>query len=287
VLALCGALTLCELSAALPRSGGDYVFRSEGYGPLAAFWSGWVSFLIGFGGPIAASAFGAAKYLLAPLRLDDAQAAVAQPALASAAIVGLGVGHCLGRGSTIRAQAGMTALKIVILVLLAVAGLAAGWGGWENLADRPPLTSGLIVSMASSLVCISYAYTSWNGASYLAGEMDCPHERMPRAILLGTVMVLALYLALNTAYALALPAAEMRAIVGGPENASVIAPIAQIAADRLYGPRIADPLSVTIGLTLLASVSSYILTGPRVAYAMARAGQFPEVAGRLSLGERP
>jgi basic amino acid/polyamine antiporter, APA family len=287
VLALCGALTLCELSAALPRSGGDYVFLSEAYGPLAAFLSGWVSFLIGFGGPIAATASAAANYLLAPLRLDDAGAAMAQPVVASMAIVGLGVIHCMGRGSTIRAQAGMTALKIGILVVLAAAGLAAGWGRWENLADRPPLTSSLIVTMGSSLVYISYAYTGRNGASYLAGEMDRPQERMPRAILLGMGLVLALYLALNTAYALALPAADVRAIVGGPENVSAIAPIAQIAADRLYGHRIADPLSVAIGLTLLASVSAYILTGPRVAFAMARAGQFPEVAGRLSARGTP
>jgi APA family basic amino acid/polyamine antiporter len=287
VLALCGALTLCELSAALPRSGGDYVFLREAYGPLAAFLSGWVSFLIGFGGPIAASASAASKYLLAPLRLGDAQAAVAQPAVASAAIVALGVVHCLGRGSTIRAQAGMTALKFGILAVLAVAGLAAGWGRWGNLADRPPLTPGLLVTMAASLVYISYAYTGWNAASYLAGEVDRPQQRMPRAILLGTGLVLALYLALNVAYALAMSAADVREIVGKPENVSVIAPIAQIAADRLYGYRVADPLSVAIGLTLLASVSAYILTGPRVAYAMARAGQFPEVAGRLSARGAP
>src|SRR5689334_8168366 len=72
VIAVCGALTLCELSAALPRSGGDYVFLYEAYGPMAGFLSGWVSFLIGFGGPIAASAFASAKYLLVPLRLDAA-----------------------------------------------------------------------------------------------------------------------------------------------------------------------------------------------------------------------
>jgi basic amino acid/polyamine antiporter, APA family len=287
VLALCGALTLCELSAALPRSGGDYVFLFEAYGPLAAFLSGWVSFLIGFGGPLAASATAAAKYLLAPLRLGDAFAAVAQPAVASAAIIALGLVHCCGRGSTIRAQAGMTALKIGILAVLAVAGLAAGWGRWENLADRPPLTSGLLVTMASSLVYISYAYTGWNGASYLAGEVDRPQEQMPHAILLGTGLVLALYLALNTAYALALSANDVRAIVGGPENLNAIAPIAQIAADRLHGRRVAAPLSVAIGLTLLASVSAYVLTGPRVAYAMARAGQFPEVAGRLSARGAP
>src|SRR5690349_19076431 len=181
VLALCGALTLCELSAALPRSGGDYVFLSEAYGPLAGFLSGWVSFLIGFGGPIAASASAAAKYLLAPLRLGEASAAVAQPAVASAAIVALGVVHCLGRGSTIRAQAGMTTLKIAILALLAVAGLVAGWGRWGNLADRPPLDRDRLVTMGSSLIYISYAYTGWNAASYLAGEVDRPQERMPRA----------------------------------------------------------------------------------------------------------
>jgi len=286
-LALCGALTLCELSAALPRSGGDYVFLFEAYGPLAAFLSGWVSFLIGFGGPIAAAASAAAKYLLAPLRLGDASAAIAQPAFASVAIVALGVVHCLGRGSTIRAQAGMTGVKLGILTVLAVAGLAAGWGRWSNLADRPPLSPGLVVTMASSLVYISYAYTGWNAAAYLAGEVDRPQERMPRAILLGTGLVLALYLALNTAYALALSAADVRAIVGTPENVNAIAPVAQIAVDRLYGHRVADPLSAAIGLTLLASVSAYILTGPRVAYAMARAGQFPEVAGRLSARGAP
>ena len=87
LIAICGALTLCELSASLPRSGGDYVFLYEAYGPLAAFLSGWVSFLIGFGGPIALSASASARYLLAPLRLDRATAAIAQPALATVAIV--------------------------------------------------------------------------------------------------------------------------------------------------------------------------------------------------------
>jgi len=282
LLAVCGALALCELSAALPRSGGDYVFLFEAYGPLAAFLSGWVSFLIGFGGPIALSASGAAKYLLAPLRLNDATSAIAQPAVASLAIISLAVIHCLGRSSTIRAQAGMTALKIGILTVIAIAGLAGGWGRWENLADRPPLTPSLFVTMASSLVYISYAYTGWNAATYVAGEADRPQQQMPRAILLGTGLVLALYLLLNIAYALALSAADVQAIVVKPENVNVITPIAQIAADRLYGHRIADPLSVAIGLTLLASVSAYVLTGPRVAYAMARAGQFPEIAGRIS-----
>src|SRR5205823_8570437 len=74
VIAICGALTLAELSAALPRTGGDYVYLYEAFGPLAAFLSGWVSYLIGFSGPSAASAFGAAKYILAPFQLEGDRA---------------------------------------------------------------------------------------------------------------------------------------------------------------------------------------------------------------------
>ncbi len=285
VVALCGALTLAELSSALPRTGGDYIFLTEAYGPLAGFLSGWVSFLIGFGGPIAASASASARYFLAPFGLDGRTSAIAQKALASVAILAFAAVHVSGRSRTVRVQGGMTVVKLAILGLLAVAGLAAGWGRWANLRDRPPITGELLVTMASSLVYISYAYTGWNGASYLAGEVDRPQERVPRAILLGTGLVVALYLALNTAYALALSAGEVRRIVETPGNmqgVNAVTEIVTIAADRLYGPRVAGPLSIAIGLTLLASVSAYVLTGPHVAYAMARAGQFPALAGRLS-----
>ena len=287
VLALCGALTLCELSAALPRSGGDYVFLYEAYGPLAAFLSGWVSFLIGFGGPIAASASAAAKYLLAPLRLDDASAAVAQPAVASAAIVALGVIHCLGRGSTIRAQGGMTALKIGILAMLAIAGLVAGWGRWENLA-RPPSTvprpyrhHGLVAGL--HLVRLHGLERSvvpgWRGRP--AAEADAP--RNPAGYELG---------------ASALPCTEHGLRLGpvGRRRPGVGRRARQCQRDRAdrpdrhrsaVWPSRRRPVVSGHWVTLLASVSAYILTGPRVAYAMARAGQFPEVAGRVSARGAP
>src|SRR3982750_762761 len=85
--AACGALTLCELTAALPRTGGDYVYLHEAYGPLVAFLSGWVSFLIGFAAPSAASAVGSAKFLLVPLHLEGSAESTAQRVLASAAIL--------------------------------------------------------------------------------------------------------------------------------------------------------------------------------------------------------
>jgi APA family basic amino acid/polyamine antiporter len=283
VVAVCGALTLAELSAALPRSGGDYVYLHEAYGPLAAFLSGWVSFLIGFGGPIASTAFAAAKYLLVPLHLGDATAVLAQQVVATVAILAFAAIHASGRDRTIRVQGGITVLKLGVLGLLAGAGLAAGRGRWSHLADRPPpdMDPRRLLTIASSLVYISYAYTGWNAAAYLAGEVERPQRRLPRAILTGTALVVALYLALNTVYALALSAADIRGIVAR-QGLDAVAPIAQLAADRLFGPHLAEPLSVAIGLTLLASLSAYVLTGPRVAYAMARAGQFPAIAGRLS-----
>jgi APA family basic amino acid/polyamine antiporter len=282
VIAACGALTLCELAAAMPRSGGDYVYLYETYGPLAAVLSGWVSFLIGFGGPIAASSAAAAKYLIAPFDLVPGSTGTLEGLLATAAIVVFAAIHCVGRSATVRAQAAMTAVKLVILVGLALALLLAGDARWSNLADRPPMTPKLGLAMASSLVFIAYAYTGWNGAAYIAGEVDRPQKRMPRAILLGTAIVTLLYLALNLGYALALSADDIGKIVATTGRADAVAPIAEIAVGRLYGSRVSGPLSVAIGLTLLASVSAYILTGPRVAYAMARAGQCPAWAGRLS-----
>jgi basic amino acid/polyamine antiporter, APA family len=141
--------------------------------------------------------------------------------------------------------------------------------------------------MMFSLVYIYYAYTGWNGASYLAGEIREPQRILPRAILIGTGGVLLLYLAVNTVYALAMTPADVQAMVKAPENKEgldVVAPIAEIAARRLFGAQWSNPLSVAIGLMLLSTLSAYLLLGPRVIYAMARAGQFPAIAARLTAG---
>ncbi|WP_231749484.1 APC family permease [Tautonia plasticadhaerens] len=291
VIAACGALTLAELAAAIPRSGGDYVFLYEAYGPLAAFLSGWVSFLIGFGAPIAASAFAAGEYLLRPFDLDGPTGLLARRGLATALILLFGHIHGRSRSGSVNVQGVSTVLKFGLLAALAVAGLAAGWGRWENLADAPPVDSidrPLLLAALSSLVYVYYAYTGWNGAAYLAGEVADPRRTMPRAIFVGTGLVVVLYLAMNTFYALALTPGDLRGVVaraeeaGDPDPLNALTPIAEIASARLFGARVASGLSIVIGLTLLASLSAFILTGPRVAYAMAGAGQFPAIAGRLS-----
>jgi APA family basic amino acid/polyamine antiporter len=287
VVAVCGALTQAELSALLPRTGGDYVYLLEAYGPLAAFLSGWVSFLIGFAGPLAAMADASATYVLAPLQLDAATGRLATRGVATLVIAALSLVHCSGRHWSIPVQGFTTVIKLVVLGLFVVAGLIAGWPYRANLADRLPIDAGRAWEMLFSLVYIYYAYTGWNAASYLAGEIRDPQRRLPRAILVGTGLVVLLYLGLNSVYALALSAADIKAIVkdaGGDLNA--VKPIAQLAAQRLLTARLANPFSVVVGVILVSSVSAYILTGPRVLCAMAASGQFPAAAGRLTARDR-
>jgi APA family basic amino acid/polyamine antiporter len=279
-IALCGALCVAELAAMLPSSGGDYIYLYEAYGSLAAFLTGWVSFLIGFAAPIAASANASATYLLAPLGLPDARARLAQQGLASLAVVAFAIIHTSKASHASRAHSIVTLLKLGILGTFLVAGLYVGWGRWENLADRPQLDRHLVSAMLFSLVYISYGYTGWNAASYMAGEIAEPGRRLPQAILIGTSLVVLLYLGLNTVYSLALPAAEVQRIAA--QRFEAVKPIAELAASRLFGTAVTATLSIAFGLTLLASLSAYVLTGPRVAFAMARAGQFPAIAGRLS-----
>lgn len=285
VTALSGALTLAELSAAIPKTGGDYVYLYEAYGPLPAFLSGWVSFLIGFSAPSASAGFAAAKYALAPFLPPGPTTVFWERTLATAAIVAFALIHVSGRKRTANVQGWITALKLAVLGVVVLAGLSIGWPNCANLADRTPLTGDSAMTMMASMVYVSYAYIGWNAASYMAGEVRNPQRTLPRAILLGTGGVLVLYVLLNVVYALALRPADIAAIVADPANhegLDAVAPIAQIAAKRLFGPSWSTPLSVAIGAMLLSTLSAYVLIGPRVIFAMAQAGQFPRIAARLT-----
>ena len=283
IVALCGALTLAELSAALPKSGGEYVIFREAYGPLPAFLAGWVSFQFGFSAPIAAAASAASSYLLAPLDLASSSEDLVKPGLGTFAILAFATIHASGRGRSVKLQGAVTILELAFLAAFVAAGLTSGRANFANIDDRPPIEPRSLVDMLFALIYISYGYTGWNAASYIAGEIGDAPRRLPRAIILGTSLVMLLYLALNLVYALALPADEIRDLAAGGKSGA-IDPIAQLAALRLFGAKWSDWFSIGFGLILLSTLSAYLLTGPRVTFAMARAGQFPAIAGRLSPG---
>ena len=276
LLAICGALCVAELAAALPRAGGEYVYLREAYGPMPAFLSGWTSFFLGFSAPLAVASFIAAQYLLTPFILaEDGNANLKIKALAAVIIIAITLPNLIGHRLSALTQNITTVIKFGLFTLLAVNAFLFGNGRFANISEGKPAGSVDLATAASQLFYVLFAYSGWNAASYLAGEVKSPGKTLPKALLLGTGLVIALYLALNLVFAYAIPIGDI-----GFSNAEQVP---QIAITNLFNERISSIFSVLLGLTFLATVSAFIITGPRVYYAMAKDGLFPSIAGRTSV----
>ncbi|MFO0937124.1 MAG: amino acid permease [Gemmataceae bacterium] len=281
-MALAGAVTVAEMATILPHAGGDYVFVREGFGRGAGVIAGWATFVVGFAGPTAVVAHIALTYLTAPF--SDRLIAFL-PKWAADSVIPLGatlligfvtLTHCVGHRESGRFQVIITSFKILLLVCLGVGGIAFGNGNWHHLTPISWPTAAHWPALATGLIYVSYAYSGWNGAAYLAGEIRDPNRILPKALIGGTLTVIALYLMVNLAYVYALdPVAMSNRSPGEVEK------VAELAVFELFGARVANVFSTLVGLSLIASVSAYVLTGPRVSYAMARDGFFPSFAGRL------
>lgn len=276
LLAICGALCVAELAAALPRAGGEYVYLREAYGPMPAFLSGWTSFVLGFSAPLAVAAHVTAKYLLVPFGLttSNGESELTVQAVGAVVIVVITVPNLLGYSQSAWTQNVTTLLKIGIFVGLVLLGFLFGAGSLSNLKTGQPLPDVDLGTAATQLFFVMFAYSGWNAASYLAGEVKNPGAVLPRSLVTGSLLVIVLYLGLNLVFAYAVPLADVT--FGNAEQ------VPQIAAERLFGTRVSNAFSVGIGLTFLATVSAFIVTGPRVYYAMAKDGLFPSIAGRIN-----
>ncbi len=283
VLAFAGAMAYAELGTLRPRSGGEYVYLREGYGPLAAFLTGWTSFVAGFAGAIAAGALGAADYLgrFIPVAADaTALVTIPVPGLplvispktlvALTIIVALALVHIRGLGPGRLVQNTLAAFKVGALALFVAVGLGLGRGSFANLQAAP---TGGSFNWSLAFIIVMFSYSGWNAASYVAEEIRDPGRNVPRALALGTLAVVLLYLGLNFLYIWAVPIGE---IGGGGQSE-----IAMVAAERLIGPMAAELLGVLAVIVLLGSLSAMTIAGPRVYFAMARDGAFFPVAARV------
>ena len=274
LLALCGALCVAELAAALPRAGGEYVYLREAYGPMPAFLSGWTSFFVGFSAPLAVAGYIAALYLLTPFGLAEDKTSPIIKITATAMILAITLPNLVGNRQSAWTQNLTTLLKLGLFVVLVVLAFLFGEGRLANIAQGQPIGKVQLGTAATQLFYVMFAYSGWNAASYLAGEIKNPARILPRSLLLGAGMVIVLYLALNLVFAYAVPLADV-----GFDNAEQIP---QLAVQNLFEPKISSVFSVLLGLTFLATVSAFIITGPRVYYAMAKDGLFPSAAAYLS-----
>lgn len=282
VLALCGAVTVAELATTLPHSGGDYVFVREAFGRGAGFVSGWATVVLGFTAPTAVVAHLALTYLTAPYASILAEylppwvIAHIVPLGASFLIVAVGVTHILGHQHSTRLQTGATITTGCLLVAIALGGLIFGRGDWSHLSTSGWPSSSQWPVLAVMLVYISYSYAGWNAAAYLAGEIRNPARTLPRCLIGGTATVIVLYLMVNLAYAYALDPVAMT-----QKTEDEVRPVAELAAHALFGPPTGRLVGASLGLCLVATVSAFLLAGPRVAFAMANDGVFPGFAARL------
>ncbi|MGH8222923.1 MAG: APC family permease, partial [Woeseiaceae bacterium] len=254
IAAVCGAMTYAELGAAMPRSGGEYNFLSRIYHPAAGFVSGWVSATIGFAAPTALAAITFAAYATSAWA-GDVPAGL-EKAMAVTLVAILTVVHGGRRRNSGRLQVGFTILKVGVIVLFC---LAAAWLSDTEQAvrfmpsrgDGALLTSG---AFAVSLIYVSYAYTGWNAATYLSSELANPQRALPGILLTGTLVVMALYVALNYTF---LHVAPIAALQGQVE-------VGAIAAKAAFGDIGGRATGLVLALLLVSTVSAMTIAGPRV-----------------------
>jgi basic amino acid/polyamine antiporter, APA family len=282
-LAFAGAMAYAELAALRPRAGGEYVYFKDAYGRLAAFLTGWTSFVAGFSGAIAVSAVVLASYLgrFIPAAASDAPLLVVplpwapltvsrQALVAIAAIALMSWVHLRGVGPGRVMGNLLAAFKVLALLIFITLGFSIGTGSMSHLRE-----AGGAVAPAGwllSLVPVMFTYSGWNAAGYIAEEIREPGRNVPRAFALGTFAVVVIYLSLNLLYLYVLPVGELAQVRGS---------VLDVIADRLLGARAGDIMGVVSIVSLAASISAMTFAGPRVYYAMARDGLFFSSAARV------
>ena len=274
VIALCGALCYGELGAAMPRAGGEYVFLSKLYHPLFGFLSGWVSFIVGFSAPIAASAIGFSEYFTRAFPQlvfwSDSTGFlgpfVLQKTLSIGVILVFTFIHVRGIKFGAIVQNYLTVLKVGLIVGLILLGLFFGTGDVAHFTGGEAFTFdfGGWKTIGLSLLWIMFAYSGWNASTYIGSEIANPGKNLPRSLILGTGIVILLYLLLNFFYVYAVPPDDMKGVIS----------IGGLAVGAAFGASMETLVSLLISFALFSSLSAFIILGPRVYYSMAKDGYF-------------
>jgi len=273
VLAMIGAFVYAELADRLPAVGGQYAYIRQAYHPAAGFLFGWASiFVMGAGGS-AAVAVTFAKYFRELTHIG-----VPENLLAVAALVFLVLINCFG----VRAGSGVQSLFMVLRILaVALVVFSGAWflthrmnftaPTWHLLLDRP-ISFNLLTALGATMVPVLFAYGGWQTANFIASEIRDPRRNLPRALLLGVLSVVLLYVSVNFIYV------EILAPSGLAANTT---PASEVMR-RSLGDAGAALIACAIAISTLGFLSQSMLTYPRVCFAMAADGVFPQRFARLA-----
>ncbi len=289
LLAIAGALSYAELGASLPQVGGDYVYLRKAFGPRWAFISGWMAFFAGIGAPIGLAALTCMEYMstFAPVLSVQGHEPLFEVlglpitfSAGQAAAIGLiwllsGV-HWLGIRAGGRWQSAITLLNVSLVAGLILGALFSGSGDWSNFTLRVPAAAaqtgpGTGPMFAVSLIWVMFAYSGFNAAAYVGGEIDNPQRNLPRGLIAGVMVVVLLYLGLNVVYILAASPGELAGKLD----------VARVAANSMFGPWAGALVSLVISTCAVAATSAMVCVGPRIYLQMARDGAFFKAAARV------
>ncbi|TAE72577.1 MAG: APC family permease [Bacteroidetes bacterium] len=266
VVAMCGALSYGEMAALFPRSGGEYNYLSNTYHPAFGFLSGWISATVGFSAPVAMAGVALGTYSSSIIGLPP-------QAIAIAVIILISIIHSTDVGLGSIFQQYSTALKVILIIGFIFGGLL--------LTPNPqPVMTALIptekdwsmvfsAGFAINLAFVSFAYSGWNAAAYLANEIENPRVNVPRALVTGTLIVMIAYILLNIVFLYTLPVntylteqlANIKANKGPLE-------VGYLSAQQFLGDNGGKIMAGMIALLLISSISAMIFAGPRVMQTM-------------------
>ncbi|MGC1686223.1 MAG: amino acid permease [Candidatus Acidiferrales bacterium] len=262
VVALFGAFIYAELAARLPRAGGQYAYLREAYNSGLAFLYGWVLLLVIQTGGMAAVAVTFAKYLRVLITVPFSDAWVAAIVLAGLAII-----NCLGVRAGSAVQSALMVLKILAITALVVIGLTSAAPA-SSVLSRPildrPVSLNLLSAIGAALTPVLFAYGGWQTANFVAAEIREPSRNLPRALVLGVIGVILLYLFVNLVYVRVL----------GPAGLAATSTPATDVMQRALGSAGARFIALGITISTLGFLSQCVLTAPRVYFAMAQDGLF-------------
>lgn len=254
ILALIGAFTFAELGTHYNKSGGDYVFISEGFHPFLGYLTAWTSLIVGFSAPVAIAGLAMEAYL-APFNIPHIRLYIV------ATIILISFLHSFSLKHSSIFQTITTIIKVLFIAFL------MGLGVWFLPTENNAINTQTSVleeisksGFAVSLLYVTYAYTGWNAAAYIVGEIRNPKKDLPKALILGTLGVIIVYVALQLVFLK----------FGTYTQLNNQAEVAILATQNILGTTANKWISAGIGIQLIATMSSYIWIGPRIVHSMAQ-----------------
>lgn len=264
VASLCGALCYAELGNRCKGSGGEYRYLRELFHPALGFMAGWVSFLIGFSAPVAASGLALGTYIshglhLPPVLFPDTLNIPLPACIGFVVAALLTLIHSVSHSISGYFQNISTAFKVlIILALILMCTQVEIPSGIQFLPGPGSVAELLSPGFVISLYFVSYAYSGWNASAYIAGEIQNPQKNLPRSLIAGTLIVMALYVLLNAAFLWVVPI----------ENLSGQVDVGLIYSRTLWGSQAGEVMGILISLLLISGMSSMTIAGSRVTHVM-------------------